>query len=121
MGDGGRGDRASVRPLVIQSRYLAVDLFADSGFGDFQVIASLEADSYTGCGAEVFGKPQSSIGSNFSLSPHDLTDTESRDTDVLGDTVLAQVERLYEVLEQDLARMYGRELIHGSELASDNR
>lgn len=67
-------------------------------------------------GAEVPREPKSRVRGDAALAEDDLVDTPSRDTNVLGQAVLAEPVGLQELGQEDFARMDGCELCHGGHL-----
>jgi hypothetical protein len=67
-------------------------------------------------GAEVPREPESRVRGDAALAEDDLVDTPSRDTNVLGQAVLAEPVGLQELGQEDFARMDGCELCHGGHL-----
>ena len=65
---------------------------------DIEIIPGLEIEPETVRRAEIARKPKSGVGSHRASSVDDLIDAARRDTDVLGQPVLADAHRLEEFL-----------------------
>src|SRR5664280_70520 len=77
---------------------------------DFEVVARLEVQPEPLRRPEVARETQGGVGRDRALPVHYLVDPSRWDAGVLGDTVLRDLERFDELLEQDLARMHRCEL-----------
>ena len=66
--------------------------------------------------AEVPREPKSGVSGDAALAEDDLVDTPGRNTDVLGQAVLAETVRLEEVGQEDFARANGCERCQGGHL-----
>jgi hypothetical protein len=60
--------------------------------------------------AEIPREPQSTIRADGSSAMHDLIDPSRRHTDIPGQPVLGQAQRLEKIRREDFARMYGIQL-----------
>ena len=65
---------------------------------------------------EISPKPQRGIGRDRPLAVNNLVDSPRRNTDGLGQRVLAEPQRTHEIFQQDLAGMNGFDiaLVHGA-------
>ena len=66
---------------------------------------------------EISSKPQRGIGRDRPLAVNNLVDSPWRNTDSLGQRVLAEPQRMHEIFQQDLAGMNGFDiaLVHASD------
>ena len=76
-----------------------------------EVVIALQVEPEFGRRPEIFGQPQRRVGGNPALSPHDLADPGNIHIEVAGKPVLAEAERLHELLKQNLARRNGVQLL----------
>ena len=77
---------------------------------------NLEVEPEALGGAEVPREPKSCVSGDAALAEDDLVDTTGRNTNVLGQAVLAESVGLQELGQEDFARMDGCELCHGVHL-----
>ena len=78
---------------------------------DLQVVPGLKIQPKPGRRAEVAREPESRIGRDTSVSVHDLVDPARRNAQVPRHPVLRELERLQELLEQDLSRVNRGQLL----------
>lgn len=78
--------------------------------------ANLEVEPEAIGGAEIPREPKRRVSGDAALAEDDLVDTPSRDTNVLGQAVLAESVGLKELGQEDFARMDGCKLCHGGHL-----
>jgi hypothetical protein len=88
-----------------------VDALAELGFGDFEVIADLQAQPDRGAGAEVARQAHGGIDRDGSLAMNDLADANRRNAKIVCQAILAQAERFHEVFQQNFAGMDGGEQV----------
>jgi len=81
-----------------------------------QIKVHLKAKPETGGVAEILRQPQSRIGCNSPFAVDDLVDSARGNPKVFAKPILTYGQRLEELLFQNLARMYGRNLLHVSPL-----
>ena len=75
---------------------------------DLQVVPCLKIHPKPLRGAEVLRQTKSGIRRDRPRTVHDLVDPPCRNTNILGQAILAKVHRNKELCQQDLTRMYGR-------------
>lgn len=80
--------------------------------GGFGIKVGLDAGPEFHRVTEITGKAQRRIGADAPLSPADLIDPHDRNADIVGQPVLADVQRFQEFFQQYFARMYGGKLSH---------
>jgi hypothetical protein len=77
----------------------------------FEIVAGLKVEPKPLARTEEPGKPQGRIRGYIPLAMNHFVDAPSRDTDTLGQPVLADSHGAQELLQEDLARMDGRKLL----------
>ena len=70
--------------------------------------------------AEVAAKAKGRIGTDTPFPPADLVDSHDRDAEVMGQPVLAEMQRFQKFFQQYFAGMYRREISHVGHL-NDNQ
>jgi hypothetical protein len=69
----------------------------------FQIVTSLEIQPEAFGRAEVPGQSQGRVGRHGALAEHDLVDAPWWDADILGELILAYLERLQETISTSWA------------------
>lgn len=91
----------------------ARELLGERLAGDLGIVIDLQAQPPAFRQAEVAAQPQIGVGGDHALARDDLADAPLRHADLFRQPVLAHAERLEEVLQQDLARRHGWQLLAG--------
>jgi hypothetical protein len=78
-----------------------------------EVVAGLQIQPEPITRAEIPREPQGAIRADGSRAMHDLVDPSRRHTDIPGQPVLGQAQRLEKIRREDFARMYGTHLASG--------
>src|SRR5215831_19570522 len=89
-----------------QRRDRTLQPLADLPARNFQVVLRLKILPQLCRRTEISRQAQRHLGSDRSPPPHDLIDCRSRHTKLLCHPVGAQIQRLHEVTQQNIARMY---------------
>jgi hypothetical protein len=85
-----------------------------------QVVAGLQIEPKSITGAKIPREPQGTICANGPGTMHDLIDPSRRHTDIPGQSVLGQAQRLEKIRREDFARMYGIQLASSHAIPSSN-
>ena len=80
---------------------------ADSPVRDFQIVLRLQIEPELRRGAEVPRQPQGHLSRYGTSSADDFVNGRRRHAELLREPVSTQLQRLHEIVEQDIARMYG--------------
>jgi hypothetical protein len=78
---------------------------SDSAVSDLELVLGLKIQPKLCGSAEVPRQSQCHFRRNRSAPPHDLIDRRSRHPELFGQLVRTQLERLHEIVKQNVARM----------------
>jgi hypothetical protein len=104
-------------PIFLRNLLKRADVLFDHGpqiaFGNLQLVSCLQVEPELGCGAEVNAQTQGGIRGDIATAVDDVADPSHRHVDVPRQLILADVQRLHELLLENLAwRNWIEFLIH---------